>query len=78
MNALLSNQPEDQLPCYLTFTTPGVERVVRESLHLNCHIQQDTKGPRYRCKHTTEVDITLNVAETHNLGLHLSQILPID
>ncbi|XP_028287797.1 5-taurinomethyluridine-[tRNA] synthase subunit MTO1, mitochondrial isoform X2 [Parambassis ranga] len=40
-------KPEEQLPCYLTFTTPGVERVVRESLHVNCHIQQDTKGPRY-------------------------------
>ncbi|XP_039992163.1 protein MTO1 homolog, mitochondrial [Xiphias gladius] len=40
-------KPEEQLPCYLTNTTPGVERVVRESLHLNCHIQQDAKGPRY-------------------------------
>ncbi|XP_041818178.1 protein MTO1 homolog, mitochondrial [Chelmon rostratus] len=40
-------KPEEQLPCHLTHTTPGVERVVRESLHLNCHIQQDTKGPRY-------------------------------
>ncbi|XP_034563759.1 protein MTO1 homolog, mitochondrial [Notolabrus celidotus] len=40
-------KPEDQLPCYLTYTTLGVERVVKESLHLNCHIQQDTKGPRY-------------------------------
>ncbi|XP_071752034.2 5-taurinomethyluridine-[tRNA] synthase subunit MTO1, mitochondrial [Centroberyx gerrardi] len=40
-------KPEEQLPCYLTYTTPGVERVVKESLHLNCHIQQDTKGPRY-------------------------------
>ncbi|XP_019961220.2 protein MTO1 homolog, mitochondrial [Paralichthys olivaceus] len=40
-------KPEEQLPCYLTTTTPGVERVVRESLHLNHHIQQDTKGPRY-------------------------------
>uniref|UniRef100_A0A8C7WJV7 tRNA uridine 5-carboxymethylaminomethyl modification enzyme C-terminal subdomain domain-containing protein n=1 Tax=Oncorhynchus mykiss TaxID=8022 RepID=A0A8C7WJV7_ONCMY len=40
-------KPEEQLPCYLTHTTPGVERVVRESVHLNCHIQQDTKGPRY-------------------------------
>ncbi|XP_028990657.1 protein MTO1 homolog, mitochondrial isoform X2 [Betta splendens] len=40
-------KPEEQLPCHLTLTTPGVERVVRESLHLNCHIQQDTKGPRY-------------------------------
>uniref|UniRef100_UPI0037E840BC protein MTO1 homolog, mitochondrial n=1 Tax=Semicossyphus pulcher TaxID=241346 RepID=UPI0037E840BC len=40
-------KPEEQLPCYLTYTTPGVERVVQESIHLNCHIQQDTKGPRY-------------------------------
>ncbi|KAM9837309.1 5-taurinomethyluridine-[tRNA] synthase subunit MTO1, mitochondrial [Aulostomus maculatus] len=40
-------KPEDQLPCYLTYTTPGVERVVRESLHLNSHILQDSKGPRY-------------------------------
>ncbi|XP_067285540.1 protein MTO1 homolog, mitochondrial [Pseudorasbora parva] len=39
--------PEEQLPCYLTYTTPGVERVVKESSHLNSHIQQDTKGPRY-------------------------------
>lgn len=40
-------KPEEQLPCYLTHTTPGVERVVMEGLHLNSHIQQDTKGPRY-------------------------------
>ncbi|XP_038847525.1 protein MTO1 homolog, mitochondrial [Salvelinus namaycush] len=40
-------KPEEQLPCYLIHTTPGVERVVRESVHLNCHIQQDAKGPRY-------------------------------
>ncbi|KAJ8414175.1 hypothetical protein AAFF_G00050450 [Aldrovandia affinis] len=40
-------KPEEQLPCYLTHTTPGVERVVMESLHLNTHIQQDIKGPRY-------------------------------
>ncbi|KAI5618075.1 protein MTO1-like, mitochondrial [Silurus asotus] len=40
-------KPEDQLPCHLTYTTPGVDRVVRESLHVNSHIQQDTKGPRY-------------------------------
>ncbi|CAL8284485.1 unnamed protein product [Merluccius merluccius] len=36
-----------QLPCYLVHTTPGVDRVVMESLHDNTHIQQDTKGPRY-------------------------------
>ncbi|XP_030610259.1 5-taurinomethyluridine-[tRNA] synthase subunit MTO1, mitochondrial isoform X1 [Archocentrus centrarchus] len=47
LNSHTRCKPEEQLPCHLTFTTPGVERVVRESLHLNCHIQQDTKGPRY-------------------------------
>ncbi|KAF3704450.1 Protein MTO1 -like protein, mitochondrial Precursor [Channa argus] len=47
MNTNTRCKPEDQLPCYLTHTTLGVERVVRESLHLNCHIHQDTKGPRY-------------------------------
>ncbi|RXN06483.1 MTO1 mitochondrial [Labeo rohita] len=40
-------KPEEQLPCYLTYTTPGVEKVVKDSSHLNSHIQQDTKGPRY-------------------------------
>ncbi|XP_062859321.1 protein MTO1 homolog, mitochondrial [Trichomycterus rosablanca] len=40
-------KPEEQLPCHLTFTTPGVEQVVQESLDVNSHIQQDTKGPRY-------------------------------
>nr|XP_020479013.1 protein MTO1 homolog, mitochondrial isoform X2 [Monopterus albus] len=47
LNTHVRCKPEEQLLCYLTCTTPGVERVVRESLHLNCHIQQDTKGPRY-------------------------------
>ncbi|XP_013884427.1 5-taurinomethyluridine-[tRNA] synthase subunit MTO1, mitochondrial [Austrofundulus limnaeus] len=47
MNTQTRCKPEEQLPCYLTRTTPGVEKIVRESLHLNCHIQQDTKGPRY-------------------------------
>ncbi|XP_037546818.1 protein MTO1 homolog, mitochondrial [Nematolebias whitei] len=47
MNTRTRCKPEEQLPCHLTLTTPGVEKVVRESLHLNCHIQEDTKGPRY-------------------------------
>ncbi|KAM3860109.1 5-taurinomethyluridine-[tRNA] synthase subunit MTO1, mitochondrial [Diretmus argenteus] len=47
LNTRTRCKPEEQLPCYLTYTTPGVDRVVRESLHLNCHIQQDAKGPRY-------------------------------
>ncbi|XP_061613269.1 protein MTO1 homolog, mitochondrial isoform X2 [Phyllopteryx taeniolatus] len=47
LNSHTHCKAEEQLPCYLTYTTPGVDKVVKESLHLNCHIQQDTKGPRY-------------------------------
>lgn len=47
LNTRTRCKPEEQLPCFLTYTTPGVEQVVHDSLHLNCHIQQDTKGPRY-------------------------------
>ncbi|KAG1943824.1 protein MTO1 homolog, mitochondrial isoform X2 [Pimephales promelas] len=47
MNTHTHCKPEEQLPCYLTHTTPGVERVVKESSHHNSHIQQDAKGPRY-------------------------------
>ncbi|XP_051530435.1 protein MTO1 homolog, mitochondrial-like [Myxocyprinus asiaticus] len=47
MNTHTHCKPEEQLPCYLTYTTAGVERMVRESIQNNSHIQQDTKGPRY-------------------------------
>ncbi|XP_077482139.1 5-taurinomethyluridine-[tRNA] synthase subunit MTO1, mitochondrial [Stigmatopora argus] len=47
LNSRVRCEAEEQLPCHLTFTTPGVDQVVKESLHLNSHIQQDTKGPRY-------------------------------
>ncbi|XP_051969231.1 protein MTO1 homolog, mitochondrial [Xyrauchen texanus] len=47
MNTHTHCKPEEQLPCYLTRTTAGVERMVRESFQNNSHIQQDTKGPRY-------------------------------
>ncbi|XP_064425628.1 protein MTO1 homolog, mitochondrial isoform X2 [Latimeria chalumnae] len=40
-------QPEDQLSCYLTFTTPAVEQIIRQNLHLNSHVKETTRGPRY-------------------------------
>ncbi|XP_007458462.1 PREDICTED: protein MTO1 homolog, mitochondrial isoform X1 [Lipotes vexillifer] len=40
-------KPEDQLPCYLTHTNPQVDEIVLENLHLNCHVKETTKGPRY-------------------------------
>uniref|UniRef100_A0A8C7BIH1 Mitochondrial tRNA translation optimization 1 n=1 Tax=Neovison vison TaxID=452646 RepID=A0A8C7BIH1_NEOVI len=40
-------KPEDQLPCYLTHTNPRVDEIVLENLHLNSHIKETTRGPRY-------------------------------
>ncbi|XP_059469570.1 protein MTO1 homolog, mitochondrial [Neocloeon triangulifer] len=40
-------KPEDQELCYLTETTPGVEKIVRENLHVNRHVTEEITGPRY-------------------------------
>ncbi|KAF5915435.1 protein MTO1 homolog, mitochondrial [Diceros bicornis minor] len=40
-------EPEDQLPCYLTHTNPRVDEIILENLHLNSHVKETTRGPRY-------------------------------
>ncbi|XP_008059359.1 protein MTO1 homolog, mitochondrial isoform X2 [Carlito syrichta] len=40
-------KPEDQLPCHLTHTNPQVDEIVLENLHLNSHVKETTRGPRY-------------------------------
>ncbi|XP_048209646.1 protein MTO1 homolog, mitochondrial [Perognathus longimembris pacificus] len=40
-------KPEDQLPCYLTHTNPSVDAIILENLHLNSHVKETTRGPRY-------------------------------
>ncbi|XP_020031759.1 5-taurinomethyluridine-[tRNA] synthase subunit MTO1, mitochondrial isoform X1 [Castor canadensis] len=40
-------KPEDQLPCYLTYTNPRVDEIILENLHLNSHVKETTRGPRY-------------------------------
>nr|XP_053651926.1 protein MTO1 homolog, mitochondrial-like isoform X2 [Cherax quadricarinatus] len=40
-------KPEEQLLCYMTHTNPEVEKIVRDTLHLNRHVQEETNGPRY-------------------------------
>ncbi|XP_012890751.1 PREDICTED: protein MTO1 homolog, mitochondrial [Dipodomys ordii] len=47
LNETVWIKPEDQLPCYLTHTNPRVDGIVLENLHLNSHIKETTKGPRY-------------------------------
>eukprot|EP00106_Octopus_bimaculoides_P016402 XP_014783844.1 PREDICTED: protein MTO1 homolog, mitochondrial-like [Octopus bimaculoides] len=40
-------KPEDQLLCYLTYTTPKAAEIVKKTLHLNKHVKEETVGPRY-------------------------------
>jgi tRNA uridine 5-carboxymethylaminomethyl modification enzyme len=37
----------DQLACHMTYTNDNVAKIVKESLHLNRHVKEETKGPRY-------------------------------
>lgn len=40
-------QPEDQRICYLTHTTPGVDKIVKDNMHVNRHVSEEITGPRY-------------------------------
>ncbi|KAH8105159.1 mitochondrial translation optimization protein [Cristinia sonorae] len=41
------NNASNQLPCFITRTTETTHQIIRENLHLSCHIQETKKGPRY-------------------------------
>ncbi|KAJ3570706.1 hypothetical protein NP233_g4230 [Leucocoprinus birnbaumii] len=38
---------DNQVACYQTATTPATHKIVKDNLHLSCHIQETRKGPRY-------------------------------
>lgn len=40
-------QPKDQRVCYLTKTTLEMEKIIRDNLHLDKHVQEEVCGPRY-------------------------------
>ncbi|KAL7735712.1 hypothetical protein ACLKA6_019969 [Drosophila palustris] len=37
----------EQMPCYLTYTTPRVNEIVQNNLHVNRHVTEEVTGPRY-------------------------------
>ncbi|NWR52873.1 MTO1 protein, partial [Regulus satrapa] len=40
-------KPEDQLSCYLTRTNLKAQKIICDNLHLNNHVRETTRGPRY-------------------------------
>ena len=33
--------------CHITYTNENVEKIIRENLHCNRHVTEETRGPRY-------------------------------
>ncbi|XP_030411620.1 protein MTO1 homolog, mitochondrial [Gopherus evgoodei] len=47
LNEAVWIKPEDQLSCYRTLTNAKVEQIIHDNLHLNNHVRETTRGPRY-------------------------------
>lgn len=39
--------PDQQIPCYLTYTNENVARIIKENMHCNLHVTEEVTGPRY-------------------------------
>lgn len=47
MNDRVSIDSDKQLVTYMTYTNDECARIIRDTLHLNKHVKEETKGPRY-------------------------------
>lgn len=47
MNTKVWLNPEDQLPCHMTYTTESIKALVKDNLHVNRHVTEEVTGPRY-------------------------------
>lgn len=47
MNSQVWLPPDKQLPCYLTFTTDAINKIVLDNLHVNKQVTEEVNGPRY-------------------------------
>ncbi|KAJ7086375.1 mitochondrial translation optimization protein [Mycena belliarum] len=56
-----------QISCFQTATTPATHQMVKDNIHLSCHIQETKKGPRY-CP-SLEAKILRFDKDSHNIWL---------
>ena len=38
---------ENQVQCHLTHTGEAGHQIIRDTLHLNIHVREEVRGPRY-------------------------------
>jgi tRNA uridine 5-carboxymethylaminomethyl modification enzyme len=46
MNNRVLVEPEEQLFTYMTYTNEEVAKIIKDTLHLNRHVKEETRGPR--------------------------------
>jgi tRNA uridine 5-carboxymethylaminomethyl modification enzyme len=47
MNDRVLIDSDKQLLCHMTYTNEEVAKIVKSTLHLNKHVKEETRGPRY-------------------------------
>ncbi|KAK5645070.1 hypothetical protein RI129_006370 [Pyrocoelia pectoralis] len=47
MNRKVWINPKEQKICYITHTTAAIESVVKDNIHVNRHVREEVRGPRY-------------------------------
>jgi tRNA uridine 5-carboxymethylaminomethyl modification enzyme len=47
MSDKVAVEPEKQLVCHMTYTNEKSAQIIRDTIHLNRHVKEETKGPRY-------------------------------
>ncbi|CAF0725893.1 unnamed protein product [Brachionus calyciflorus] len=47
LNDKVHLEPEQQLLCHMTYTNSDVAKIIKDTLHLNRHVKEETRGPRY-------------------------------
>ncbi|RNA09104.1 MTO1 mitochondrial [Brachionus plicatilis] len=47
LNEKVQVEPGQQLLCYMTHTNQEVAKIIKDTLHLNRHVKEETRGPRY-------------------------------
>lgn len=46
LNEKVLVEPEQQLLCHMTHTNQEVAKIIKDTLHLNRHVKEETTGPR--------------------------------
>ncbi|KOC70834.1 Protein MTO1-like protein, mitochondrial [Habropoda laboriosa] len=47
MNETVWLPVEQQMSCYLTYTTDAITKIIKDNMHCNLHVTEEISGPRY-------------------------------